>query len=901
MTPIRVLITTALLLTHTRAQIPELPGAQARVYKQASGVELRLHVFRPDGWKPQDRRPAVVFFFGGGWTSGTPQQFAPHGSYLAQRGLVAISAEYRVKRRGDATPFDCVTDGKSAVRWIRAHAAELGIDGNRIAAAGGSAGGHVAACTSFIPGFDDPEEDAQTSSRPDALILFNPVVDTGPGGYGHGRLKNRYREISPVHHVTSEAPPTIVLHGDADKTVPVSNVIALRDAISAAGGRCDLHLYSGRAHGFFNARPGSMDDYVTTVRAMDRFLTSLGWLSGPPTIAPEGARSWHGYTRRDTRLNGRQLIVVEPDRPAVGRPWIWRARFFGHEPQTDLALLARGFHLVYADVANLYGNDDAIACWDACYAHVTSALGLAKKAALECMSRGGLIAFRWAARHPDRVACIYADAAVCDIRSWPGGKGNGKGHGPSWQQCLRAHGLDDKGSEAWLGDPVDQLKPLAKAGIPMLHVCGDADDVVPMEENARVVERRYRALGGPIRVIAKPGGGHHPHSLRDPAPIVGFILRHTVGSGDWFMLRNGLENCRSSWRENKRGRVAFLGGSITHNPGWRDQVSADLGRRFPETAFEFVNAGIPSFGSTPGAFRLGRDVFAKGPIDLLFVEAAVNDSTNGRTEQEMLRGMEGIIRHARTRNPNLDVVMLHFVDPSKMGELGRGVVPAVIRVHERVAERYGVPSLDLALEVTARIDAGEFTWKDDFKNLHPSPFGQKLYATSIGRLFDAAWARAAAPAAPHSLPGPLDAASYSNGQLVPVAKSRKRTGWSIDPSWTPTDRKGTRAGFVRVPMLVGGAPGATCELPFSGRAVGVLVTAGPDAGVIESRVDGGPWRRTDLFTRWSRGLHLPWSHVLHTDLERGPHVLEMRLAKDQPDRGAKPVARVAWFLVDGSD
>ena len=162
----RILVTTALLLTFAPAQAPGLPGSQPRKYKQAGGVDLRLHVFKPDGWKPADRRPAVVFFFGGGWTSGTPQQFAPHGSYLARRGLVAISAEYRVKRRGDATPFDCVSDGKSAIRWVRAHANELGIDANRIAAAGGSAGGHVAACTSFIDGFDDPQKTAARAPVP---------------------------------------------------------------------------------------------------------------------------------------------------------------------------------------------------------------------------------------------------------------------------------------------------------------------------------------------------------------------------------------------------------------------------------------------------------------------------------------------------------------------------------------------------------------------------------------------------------------------------------------------------------------------------------------------------------------------------------------------------------------
>jgi pimeloyl-ACP methyl ester carboxylesterase len=236
---------------------------------------------------------------------------------------------------------------------------------------------------------------------------------------------------------------------------------------------------------------------------------------------------WNGLPRYDFEYDGRKCIVVTPKQAAPGNPWIWRARFFGHEPQTDLALLERGFHLVYMDVAELFGNAEAVAHWNAFYKFLTTQHGFGPKAALEGMSRGGLYIYNWAAANPDKVTCIYADAPVCTIRSWPGGKGRSKGSAQLWRQALACYGITEEQLPTFKGDPIDHLEPLAQARIPLLHVVGDADDVVPVEENTAILEARYKKLGGQITVIHKPGVGHHPHSLKDPKPIVDFILAAT--------------------------------------------------------------------------------------------------------------------------------------------------------------------------------------------------------------------------------------------------------------------------------------------------------------------------------------------------------------------------------------
>lgn len=255
-----------------------IPG-EPQVYKSVAGRDLKLYVVKPADWKATDTRPAVVFFHGGGWVNGGPGQFSKHAQHFATRGMVCVLVEYRLLTDKKAPPTICVQDAKSSMRWVRAHAEELGIDTKRIAAGGGSAGGHLAAFTGMVEGLDDPQDDLKVSPRPAALLLFNPVFDNGPGEWGHERVGERYHEFSPAHNISPDDPPAIVMFGTKDSLVPVATVQRFQAAMQKAGVRCDVIFYEGAKHGFFNSKPFDRQ----TLLAADSFLVSLGWLPAPTT------------------------------------------------------------------------------------------------------------------------------------------------------------------------------------------------------------------------------------------------------------------------------------------------------------------------------------------------------------------------------------------------------------------------------------------------------------------------------------------------------------------------------------------------------------------------------------------------------------------------------------------
>lgn len=288
----RLFCTGIVLLSLVRAVSAADPVGEEHVYKTVGDRDLRLYVNKPVDWRPGDARPAIVFFHGGGWVGGSPGQFTEHSKYLVTRGMVCVQVEYRLlERGGNEPPLTCVQDAKSAMRWVRSHAGELGIDPQRIASAGGSAGGHLAAFVGMVDGLDDPHDDLSVSAKSNAMVLFNPVFDNGPGGYGHQRVRDRYQEFSPFHNVSEDDPPAIVFLGTADNLVPVKTVEQFAESMQTAGVRCEKMFFEGQPHGFFNFGRSGNRYYLETMSAADGFLHSLGWLEGLPTLPKTGGRT----------------------------------------------------------------------------------------------------------------------------------------------------------------------------------------------------------------------------------------------------------------------------------------------------------------------------------------------------------------------------------------------------------------------------------------------------------------------------------------------------------------------------------------------------------------------------------------------------------------------------------
>ena len=246
------------------------------VYKRVGDVRLTLFLHYPVEEPGGGDLPAVVLFHGGGWANGSPSQFDDQCRHLAGRGVVGITAAYRLLNANTDTAFDCVADAKSAIRWVRQNAQSLGIDPNRIAAGGGSAGGHIAAAATIEPAADE-SPGSDVSCRPDALVLFNAVLDNSPDGLAHKLFGERYREVSPFHNIREGLPPTLIMLGTEDGIISVESAQSYQGRMQEAAVRCDLRLYEGQKHGFFN-KSRSVEMYRATVADMDAFLTDLGWM-----------------------------------------------------------------------------------------------------------------------------------------------------------------------------------------------------------------------------------------------------------------------------------------------------------------------------------------------------------------------------------------------------------------------------------------------------------------------------------------------------------------------------------------------------------------------------------------------------------------------------------------------
>ncbi|MBP5673541.1 MAG: hypothetical protein J6X49_14225 [Victivallales bacterium] len=658
---------------------------------------------------------------------------------------------------------------------------------------------------------------------------------------------------------------------------------------------------------------------ILTFLMTTAILSSTAIAQNIPANLPQPVTqsTFHGFDRYDFSFNGVQSIVVMPKQTHPDIPWVWRARFFGHEPQTDIALLQSGFHLVYHDVAGLFGAPSAVERWNQFYDFLVKQLHFSPKPVLEGMSRGGLIIFNWAKMNPDKVAALYPDAPVCDFKSWP--LAPNKNTPGDAAQCLKAYGLTVEQAKTYADQPFDNLEPLAAQKIPVLAVCGEADSVVPMVENINILAERYRKLGGPIRVISKHHCEHHPHSLKDPSVIVNFLKAYSIGENDFINLHNGnlAASCRA-FQSQTTANVAFLGGSITEMNGYTRLIENKLKELYPACNFNFINAGISSTCSDTGAFRLHKDILVKvpeGQLNLLFVEFAVNDNQDGHfPATRSKRAMEGIVRQTLKHSPNCDIVFLYSANESHLANYAKGsvnineapvaydntrkpgVIPHEIAAHEEVADYYHIPSINFAADVQQRMQHGEFDWRK-FGGVHPAPFGAAIYGDDVACLLQAQARRAAnQPLPERKLPIPMDPFCLEDARLVMPQQAKLDENWTIgQPDWN-TLKGSFRKTFASYPMIYTSIPGATLSLSFQSSRIGIFLLAGPDAGTVHVSIDNQPPKDFDLYHPYSSGLHYPYSIVFADELDKNaPHTMKITVSDKHTAASSGTAVRIMYF------
>ena len=374
------------------------------------------------------------------------------------------------------------------------------------------------------------------------------------------------------------------------------------------------------------------------------------------------------------------------------------------------------------------------------------------------------------------------------------------------------------------------------------------------------------------------------------------------GPGTYYVPPAGTANVASSatapTNAVARRTVAFLGGSITEMNGFRPRVMAQLRAQYPDVAFTEIAAGLSSTCSDVAAFRFAEDVLAHGVPDLLIVDAAVNDDQDGHfTRARCIRGMEGVIRQARQANPAMQVVVALFVNHGQFDALARGETPLPYAAHRAVAEHYGAGVADVGSALAAAAKAGTFGW-EKYRDCHPSPEGCDFAADVVMKSVAAVFDPRAKPVA-QTLPAPMDAGSYGTAACVPFNAVKRDAGWFVSkPDWSkvPGSKRGY---FARGEALWSVTPGAVCEVAFTGTALAAVLTAGPDAGVLEVSLDDGSWTRQELYMPYSKGLNYPYARILADDLANGPHVAKLRVAATARDGVTCSAVRIHRLVTNG--
>lgn len=473
-------------------------------------------------------------------------------------------------------------------------------------------------------------------------------------------------------------------------------------------------------------------------------------------LKPVKEFNFHGYKGYEYNNNGVKYYIVKPHHTAKGNPWIWRARFWGHEPQVDIDLLEQGFHLTYCDVAELFGSPKAVERWDEFYALAVKA-GLNQKAVLEGMSRGGLIIYNWAAKNPKKVACIYGDAPVMDIKSWP----------LNWGDCLdenkRSMSLlleayDFANAEeamAWNKNPLNHARKLAKAKIPMIHVVGDIDEGVPVAENTAIFEREVAKYGHSVHVIHKPNVGHHPHSLNNPEKIVSFILKATgykknmcvypvpgneyrsaagwSEGAEWYAVARDIE----ATLEGRKLKLLMLGNSITQGLGGeRQRITSRAGQQAMDEAIgkgAWENAGISGDRTQHLLWRLKNCNYNRCSPEVAVITIGINNINAGDEAKDVAEGIVACAEEARRQMPNTRIILLGLLPAGKPANAWMRRACDEVHAHLKRANIKDVEYINPTSWFT--LDNGELNTALYSKdNLHLSAEGYKVWSKKIAEL-----------------------------------------------------------------------------------------------------------------------------------------------------------------------
>lgn len=614
--------------------------------------------------------------------------------------------------------------------------------------------------------------------QPDIVLIGLGTNDTKPQNWVHKddfiadyqSLIDSYRQLDVHPRIILLTPIRCFLPNDAAikshqiekdirpmiETLTWNNNLEIINLFNLQGDQWSSHLLPDQLH------PSSIGTGIMA-KKIHEYLTLTAATpkrTVEQTLKLEHAKrfNFHGHQGYEFENEGTQCLIVKPAIEAIGKPWIIRARFWGHEPQTDIALLENGFHIAYCDVADLYGSDEAVARWNRFYKRMVKA-GFNREVVLEGMSRGGLIVYNWAAQNPEKVACIYADAPVMNFKSWPMGKGTSAGSPNDTQKLFSAYKFDNEtDAMAWNRNPIDCASVIAKAKIPVIHVVGDADQTVPVAENTTLFEKRMKELNAPITVIHKPGVDHHPHSLNNPETIVHFILTamgrkknpctHAVpgnefrsaagwvNGNDWQSVAEDICNTLSG----KRLKVLLLGNSITQAWGGnRKAITTQAGREALDNAIgknQWENAGISGDRTQNLLWRIRHDNYNRCHPEYVIIAIGINNLIGGQdSPEEVAEGIIAVANEACKQFPGSKIILLGLYPSGKESDhpirLKCNEIHQILSLHKFKRADYVNPTQWL---VDSQQALKEECYSKDY--IHLTSAGYKVLATQIAALIN---------------------------------------------------------------------------------------------------------------------------------------------------------------------